>query len=411
MSSLRTPVVSVVIGEGGSGGALAIGVCDRLLMMEYAVYSVISPEGCASILWKSAEKAADAAEAMKMTTSDLASQGLVDEVVEEPMGGAHRDYDEAAARIAAAIGSALDSLCAMGYRQPDGRSLPAPDAAWPIRGKVQLGDGVGSVFGPQVLADRALRCHRTAEEYPVCRRFQRREPTPWRCCWPMHELCAPDSQASVIALHFNHRIHPDSDRWQALGEELCRSLDIEIRCGAWEGVPNDCSSEAEARAMRFAWFGEALEADRVLLLAHHRDDQVETILLNLLEGRHMARVAGMRVVRALEFGDPSPGGAAAARLFPGLVAGLRLRQRQGLDRRSCQSGRAPCQGFPDVMKFCPPCADAGPTSNRESSTSPPHWMNRLQAAQASYSEKLDNLLTTRKPVDCSVSIRRSHCLV
>ena len=113
MSSLRTPVVSVVIGEGGSGGALAIGVCDRLLMMEYAVYSVISPEGCASILWKSAEKAAEAAEAMKMTTTDLARHGLVDEVIDEPMGGAHRDYDEAAKRLSDAIASALDSLCAM----------------------------------------------------------------------------------------------------------------------------------------------------------------------------------------------------------------------------------------------------------------------------------------------------------
>jgi acetyl-CoA carboxylase carboxyl transferase subunit alpha len=113
MSSLRTPVVSVVIGEGGSGGALAIGVCDRLLMMEYAVYSVISPEGCASILWKSAEKAADAAEAMKMTTGELSRQELVDTVIEEPMGGAHRDYDEAARRVGDAINEALDELCAV----------------------------------------------------------------------------------------------------------------------------------------------------------------------------------------------------------------------------------------------------------------------------------------------------------
>ncbi len=116
MASLRVPVVSVVIGEGGSGGALAIGVCDRLLMMEYAVYSVISPEGCASILWKSAEKAADAAEAMKMTTWELQSHGLVDEVIPEPLGGAHRDYDEAANRLQDAILASLDTL----------NSLPMP---------------------------------------------------------------------------------------------------------------------------------------------------------------------------------------------------------------------------------------------------------------------------------------------
>lgn len=110
MASLKTPIISVVIGEGGSGGALAIGVCDRLLMLEYAVYSVISPEGCASILWKSADKAADAAEAMKMTTAELSKHGLVDEVIKEPLGGAHRNYDGAAESVRSSIVSALENL-------------------------------------------------------------------------------------------------------------------------------------------------------------------------------------------------------------------------------------------------------------------------------------------------------------
>ncbi len=91
MAKLRTPIISVVIGEGGSGGALAIGVGDRLLMLQYSVYSVISPEGCASILWKSAEKAEEAAEAMRITASSLNEFGLVDEVLPEPLGAAHRD--------------------------------------------------------------------------------------------------------------------------------------------------------------------------------------------------------------------------------------------------------------------------------------------------------------------------------
>ncbi len=91
MAKLRTPIISVVIGEGGSGGALAIGVCDRLLMLQYSIYSVISPEGCASILWKSAEKAEDAAEAMRITAESLNGFGLVDEVLPEPLGAAHRD--------------------------------------------------------------------------------------------------------------------------------------------------------------------------------------------------------------------------------------------------------------------------------------------------------------------------------
>ncbi len=110
MAGLKTPIVSVVIGEGGSGGALAIGVADRLLMLQYSIYSVISPEGCASILWKSAEKAEDAAEAMRITASSLNDFGLVDEVLQEPLGGAHRNPEEAAEVIRNALLKHLDEL-------------------------------------------------------------------------------------------------------------------------------------------------------------------------------------------------------------------------------------------------------------------------------------------------------------
>ena len=110
MAGLRTPIISVVIGEGGSGGALAIGVGDRLLMLQYSIYSVISPEGCASILWKSAEKAEDAAEAMRITARQLNEFGLVDEVLEEPLGGAHRNPKEAAEIIRNALLKNLDEL-------------------------------------------------------------------------------------------------------------------------------------------------------------------------------------------------------------------------------------------------------------------------------------------------------------
>ncbi len=91
MSRLKTPIITTVIGEGGSGGALAIGVCDELMMLQYATYAVISPEGCASILWRSAERASDAAEAMGITAQRLNQLGLADTVVPEPLGGAHRD--------------------------------------------------------------------------------------------------------------------------------------------------------------------------------------------------------------------------------------------------------------------------------------------------------------------------------
>src|SRR3990167_3343127 len=93
LSQLKTPIICTVIGEGGSGGALAIGVGDRVLMLQYAIYSVISPEGCASILWKSADKAKDAAEAMHLTADRIIKLKLIDGIIPEPIGGAHRDYD------------------------------------------------------------------------------------------------------------------------------------------------------------------------------------------------------------------------------------------------------------------------------------------------------------------------------
>ncbi len=99
MSCLKTPIICTVIGEGGSGGALAIGVGDRVMMLKYSTYSVISPEGCASILWKSAEKASDAAEAMGITSDRLLELGLINRVIPEPLGGAHRDPDKMAATL------------------------------------------------------------------------------------------------------------------------------------------------------------------------------------------------------------------------------------------------------------------------------------------------------------------------
>src|SRR6266446_2943675 len=110
MSALRVPVVAVVTGEGGSGGALAIGVGNRVLMLRYAVYSVISPEGCAAILWGDAAKAAEAAEIMKITATDLQKLGVIDEVVPEPAGGAHRDWDVTALNLKAVLADHLRSL-------------------------------------------------------------------------------------------------------------------------------------------------------------------------------------------------------------------------------------------------------------------------------------------------------------
>ncbi|ERP92426.1 MAG: acetyl-CoA carboxylase carboxyltransferase subunit alpha [Alcanivoracaceae bacterium] len=113
MSQLKTPIIATVIGEGGSGGALAIGVCDHLQMLEFSTYSVISPEGCASILWRSADKAPEAAEAMGLTAGRLHELGIVDEVIKEPLGGAHRDHDMAAESIRKSLVRQLETLGSM----------------------------------------------------------------------------------------------------------------------------------------------------------------------------------------------------------------------------------------------------------------------------------------------------------
>jgi len=110
MARLKIPILGVVIGEGSSGGALGIGVCDRLIMLQYSTYSVISPEGCASILWRAADKAPMAAEAMGITAHRLSELGLVDVVVPEPLGGAHRDVDETARRLQAVLRTEFENL-------------------------------------------------------------------------------------------------------------------------------------------------------------------------------------------------------------------------------------------------------------------------------------------------------------
>ncbi|SDN48533.1 acetyl-CoA carboxylase carboxyl transferase subunit alpha [Vreelandella arcis] len=113
MSRLKTPIISTVVGEGGSGGALAIGVCDELQMLQYSTYSVISPEGCASILWKSAEKASEAAQAMGITAERLKELGFVDSLIKEPLGGAHRHPVSTSERVKEALVASIDRLQTM----------------------------------------------------------------------------------------------------------------------------------------------------------------------------------------------------------------------------------------------------------------------------------------------------------
>ena len=115
--ALGVPMIACIVGEGGSGGAVALAAADRVLMFEYAVYSVISPEGCASILWRTGDKAADAAQAMKMTADDLKALRIIDRIVKEPMGGAHRDHALAAASLGKAIDEEIGALSAFSSKE------------------------------------------------------------------------------------------------------------------------------------------------------------------------------------------------------------------------------------------------------------------------------------------------------
>ena len=114
---LTVPLIAVVVGEGGSGGAVALAAANRVLMFEHAIYSVISPEGCASILWRTADKAAEAAEAMKITASDLQALGVVDRVIDEPLGGAHRHAEAAMGELKQALLEELDGCVALGAKE------------------------------------------------------------------------------------------------------------------------------------------------------------------------------------------------------------------------------------------------------------------------------------------------------
>ena len=115
--ALGVPMIACIVGEGGSGGAVALAAADRVLMFEYAVYSVISPEGCASILWRTGDKAADAAQAMKMTADDLKALRVIDRIVKEPIGGAHRDHALAAASLGKAIEEEIEALSAFSSKE------------------------------------------------------------------------------------------------------------------------------------------------------------------------------------------------------------------------------------------------------------------------------------------------------
>ena len=140
MSRLQVPIIAVVTGEGGSGGALALGVADRVLMLEHSIYSVISPEGCAAILWGDAAKSADAATALRMTAPELLKLNIIEEVIPEPMGGAHRDVKTMAERLSHALDTHFVKLQQLSFGnapETTGGKIPEPWGLWPFTGHTQ----------------------------------------------------------------------------------------------------------------------------------------------------------------------------------------------------------------------------------------------------------------------------------
>ena len=318
MSTLRVPIVSVVIGEGGSGGALAIGVCDRLLMLQFSTYSVISPEGCASILWKSADKKEVAAEALNLTADRLRDLGLVDEVLPEPLGGAHRDP---AAMSDDAARAPSCATCASCRHARDAAARAAPDAHRLLRG-VHRERAVSAARRrtrrpalPELASSPRRGCARSCAHWPG------------RCAARAVRRLFGGLDSTVAAGSAGSAAR--AQRLRAAGAARRSSACIPIRHsgrgGARAGAPlagalraaasarfgsmRGESLEAAARAARYAALSSALTAQELLLTAHHQEDQLETVLLALLRG---SGVRGLAAMSAAQLAGRAPAAAAVA---------------------------------------------------------------------------------------------------
>ena len=286
MSELKTPIIGIVIGEGGSGGALALGVVDSLLMMQFSTYSVISPEGCASILWKKAEMAEVAAENLGITADVLKRLGLTDYIIPEPLGGAHRNLKEAIKNVESILkkelmkfrNESIDSLLENRYlRLMNLASLRRlknksdvifsevvssfndffQDQKKSVDLTVGLSGGVDSMVLLNVLYQLKTKLN-----------------------------------LKLSAIHIHHGLSKNADHWSKVCLGECKRLDIDfyqkkINIDNSEGL----GIEAAARKARYQILHQ--QANEVLVTAHHQNDQAETLMLQLLRGSGLKGLASM----------------------------------------------------------------------------------------------------------------------
>ena len=319
MAQLEVPIIVTIIGEGGSGGALAIGVGDQLLMLQYAIYSVISPEGCASILWKTAERAADAAEALGITAHRLKALGLIDKIVNEPVGGAHRDTE---------ADGGLPQARAERRAAPGGRSDAARSAAAPLRAAA--------------VATAASPTRPSAETaFGLARRHRRASPTaaaaiPRRCC--MRRCAAAGRSGSASWRCMCTTACSTARRCLARAcRDRCRRLRPR---GAAARVRSHAADDAACRRRERRGLGPRASATprwrrwpraaapALVLLGHHRRDQAETFLLQALRG----------------------GGVAGARRHAALGGARRRHLGAALARRAARRDRGLCAPAPSALR-------------------------------------------------------------
>ncbi len=280
--------------RGGSGGALAIGVCDRLMMLQYSTYSVISPEGCASILWRSADKKEAAAEALGITAGRLKQLGLIDELLEEPLGGAHRDPVATAASLKEAVIRHLDELEQLTTEELLARRAAklAASANFPRPGRSSCVPQRGLTADPAWVYSQLLRLYPQASSAPLCVAFSGGEDSS-----ALLGMLAQQVPGRLRAFHVDHGLHPDSQAWARVCRATCRVLGLPF-AQRRVAVPRrrGQSLEAAARDARYAALAAALAPGEVLLTAHHLDDQLETVLLQLLRGAGLPGLAAMPAV-------------------------------------------------------------------------------------------------------------------